>query len=127
MQSADRRHAWRAAGEWLSMTAAWRAAAEPVAGPRLGITVGKRMARRALDRNLVKRIVREAFRHAAPALRSAAAPAALQLDVSLRLKRALPLPAAAGRLPLATLRRAVRDDADRLLATLAERLPGAAR
>jgi ribonuclease P protein component len=125
VQSAERGRALRSAGDWLAMTAAWLPAAGAVdnTGPRLGITVSKRMARRALDRNLVKRIVREAFRHATPALGNAAALCGLRLDVSLRLKRALPLPGAAARPSQTVLRRALRQDADRMLAVLAERLP----
>jgi RNase P protein component len=81
---------------------------------RFGFAVGRRFARRAVDRALVKRVLREAARQAAPAL-AAAAPAAT--DVLLRLKA--PLPAEMGR---AELKRALRAEADALLAGLQARL-----
>jgi ribonuclease P protein component len=111
----------RAAGEWLSMSAAWSTAAG-ARRVRLGITVGKRMARRSLDRALVKRQVREAFRHAAPALDRAALRAGAAVDVSLRLKSPLGTPGSARRPGLTALRRALRADADGLLLALATRL-----
>lgn len=111
----------RAAGDRLSMTAAWSAA--PDARPtRLGITVGKRMARRSIDRALVKRIVREAFRHVAPTLDRAAAGAGVVVDVSVRLKAPLGEPGSPLRPALAVLRRGLRADADRLLQALIGRL-----
>jgi ribonuclease P protein component len=111
----------RAAGDRLSMTAAWSAATD--ARPtRLGITVGKRMARRSIDRALVKRIVREAFRHVAPTLDRAAASVGVAVDVSVRLKAPLGEPGSPMRPALAVLRRALRDDADQLLQALVGRL-----
>jgi RNase P protein component len=111
----------RAAGDRLSMIAAWSAAAD--ARPtRLGITVGKRMARRSIDRALVKRIVREAFRHVAPTLDRAAAGAGVAVDVSVRLKAPLGEPGSPQRPALAALRCALRGEADRLLEALNSRL-----
>ena len=111
----------RAAGNRLSMTAAWSAAAD--ARPtRLGITVGKRTARRSIDRALVKRIVREAFRHVAPKLDRAAAGAGVAVDVSVRLKAPLGEPGSPLRPALAVLRRGLRADADHLLQALNGRL-----
>lgn len=121
MLAARRSSSLRVAGERLSMTAAWGAAA--VARPtRLGITVGKRMARRSIDRTLVKRIVREAFRHAAPALDRAAAGVGVAVDVSVRLKAPLGEPGSPHRPALAALRRGLRGDADQLLQALIGRL-----
>jgi ribonuclease P protein component len=121
VRDARREVSLRASGPWLSMTAAWTAAAEarPV---RLGVTVGKRLARRSIDRALVKRIVREAFRHASPALDRAALRAGAAIDVSLRLRSPLVDPGAPGRPAQMPLRRALRADADELLAVLATRL-----
>lgn len=118
---ARRSLSFRAAGEWLSMSAAWTLKTEP-RRVRLGVTVGKRMARRSIDRALVKRLVREAFRHAAPALDRVALRAGAAVDVAVRLKAALGEPGAARRPALAALRRSLRADADGLLSALTARL-----
>lgn len=121
MLAARRGASMRAAGDRLSMTAAWGATAD--ARPtRLGITVGKRMARRSIDRVLVKRIVREAFRHVAPMLDRSAASAGVAVDVSVRLKAPLGEPGSPLRPALAVLRRGLRGDADQLLQALIGRL-----
>ncbi len=79
--------------------------------------MGKRNARRAVDRTTVKRILREACRHARVELEAVATGRAV--DVVLRLKSPLP-----GRdaLPRAELKRALRAEADALLAELKLRL-----
>ncbi len=84
---------------------------------RFGITVGKRNARRAVQRALVKRIAREALRHAAPALERAAGGRAV--DLVMRLKAPFPQPEA---MPLAPFKRALRAEADQLLAMMASKL-----
>jgi RNase P protein component len=86
------------------------------AGPRVrfGITVGKRNARRAVDRARVKRVLREAARHAAAILDQAAG--VRGVAVLLRLKAPLP---PAGELAPPLLKRALRAEADALLAQLA--------
>jgi len=80
---------------------------------RFGVTVGKRHARRAVERSLVKRVLRESARHAAADLESAAGDR--RVDVVLRLKA--PCPPAAELTP-PRLRRALRAEADALLAQL---------
>ena len=102
------------------MTAAWEPAT-PVRA-RIGVTVGKRMARRAIDRALVKRIVREAFRASAGEIERAAAAVWLRVDISVRLKRPIGAPGDPERLSLTALRRELRGDADRLLASVTARL-----
>ncbi len=89
-------------------------------GVRFGFTVPKRLARRAVQRALVKRVLREAARHAATTL-EARSPAG-GLDVVLRLKAALP---AASALPLAQLKRQLREEADSLLRQYGGHLAGA--
>jgi RNase P protein component len=84
---------------------------------RFGITVGKRNARRAVQRALVKRIAREAMRHAAPALERAAGGRAV--DLVMRLKAPFPQPEA---MPLTPFKRALRAEADQLLAMMASKL-----
>lgn len=84
---------------------------------RFGITAGKRNARRAVQRALVKRIAREAMRHAAPALERAAGGRAV--DLVMRLKAPFPQPEA---MPLAPFKRALRAEADQLLAMMASKL-----
>jgi hypothetical protein len=103
----------RATGQWLSMNAAWAPSATPAV--RFGMTVGKRNARRAVDRTLAKRILREASRHAASGLEQRCAARGLRLDVTLRLKA----PFDASTLSIARWRRALRADADGLIARLA--------
>ncbi len=120
MLAADRAHSTRAAGKWLSMTAAWTPTSPGSA--RLGITVSKRMARRAIDRALVKRIAREAFRHAASGLERIAAGSGVGVDISVRLKRAVALPDDPQRPALTPWRRALRAEADELLAVISSRL-----
>jgi len=117
---ADRAHSMRAAGQWLSMTAAWN----PVlpGSVRLGITASKRMARRAIDRALVKRIVREAFRHAAPGIERVAASSGVGVDISVRLKRPVALPDDPQRPALTPWRRALRAEADELLRSITSRI-----
>lgn len=102
------------------MTAMW----SPVSagGARLGITVSKRMARRAIDRALVKRIVREAFRHAASGIERVAATSGMAVDISVRLRRPVALPDDPQRPALTFWRRALRAEADELLALIASRL-----
>jgi hypothetical protein len=102
------------------MTSAWVVATP--AGARIGVTVGRRMARRAIDRALVKRIVREAFRARAGNIERVAAAASMRVDISVRLKRPLGMPGDPQRPSLPALRRALRAEADRLLASVATRL-----
>jgi hypothetical protein len=64
---------------------------------------------------MVKRILREATRHAAEPLERAAP--ACRIDAVLRLKSEFPAP---DRMSLAAFRRALRADADALLARLIE-------
>jgi RNase P protein component len=91
------------------------AAADRAKGPpvRFGITVGKRNARRAVERSLIKRVLRESARNAATELDAAAG--ARWVDIVLRLKAPCP-PAAT--LPRPQLKRALRSEADALLAQL---------
>jgi ribonuclease P protein component len=118
--AADRALSTRAAGKWLSMTAAWNPTSPGSA--RLGITVSKRMARRAIDRALVKRIVREAFRHSASGVERIAAGSGVGVDISVRLKRPVALPDNPQRLALTSWRRTLRAEADELLALIASRI-----
>jgi ribonuclease P protein component len=118
--AADRAHSTRAAGKWLSMTAAWNPMSPGRA--RLGITVSKRMARRAIDRALVKRIAREAFRHAASGIERVAAGSGVGVDISVRLKRPVALPDDPQRPALTPWRRALRTEADELLASITSRI-----
>ncbi len=120
MLAADRASSTRIAGKWFSMTAAWIPASP--GRVRLGITVSKRMARRAIDRALVKRIVREAFRHAASGLERIAAGSGVGVDISVRLKRSVALPGDPQRPALIPWRRALRAEADELLASVTSRL-----
>ncbi|MFN3565328.1 MAG: ribonuclease P protein component [Burkholderiaceae bacterium] len=113
--AAGRDEGFRAARRWLALSSRWRAAES--GGVRFGLTVGKRNARRAVDRTTVKRILREACRHARAELEAAAA--ARAVDVVLRLKSPLPQRDA---LSLAQLKRALRAEADALLADLTRRL-----
>ena len=97
----------RDAQGWLAMTA------RPVQGEtstRVGITVAKRFARRAVDRASVKRVLREAARAALPGL-----PTDRALHIVLRLNAVVPVVTA---LPRAQFKRALRRDADALLARL---------
>jgi hypothetical protein len=113
---ADRTHSMRAAGHWLSMSAAWTPSSAPAV--RFGMTVGKRNARRAVDRSLAKRILREASRLAAQGLEQRCAARGLRLDVALRLKA----PFDATALSVTRWRRALRTEADELVARLAQRI-----
>lgn len=79
--------------------------------------MGKRNARRAVDRATVKRILREACRHARGELEAASAGRAV--DIVLRLKSPLPQRDA---LPRRQLKRALRAEADALLAELKRRI-----
>lgn len=79
--------------------------------------MGKRNARRAVDRATVKRILREACRHARGELEAVSA--GRVVDVVLRLKSPLPQRDA---LPRAELKRALRTEADALLADLKVRV-----
>ena len=120
MLAASRATSMRLAGEWLSVTAAWSDALPY--GTRLGITVSKRMARRAIDRALVKRIVREAFRLSAPGLERQATAARVRVDISVRMKRPIGVPADPRRPTLPTWRRALRTEVDHLLGSVEARL-----
>jgi ribonuclease P protein component len=123
--AADRAHSMRAAGKWLSMTASWNPVlpgSVRLGSVRLGITVSKRMARRAIDRALVKRIAREAFRHAAPGIERVAANSGVGVDISVRLKRPVALPDDPQRPALTPWRRALRTEADELLASVTSRI-----
>ena len=120
---------WRGGSRFLAVQAVivQNVAAPP--GPadapvraRFGVTVGKRNARRAVERALVKRVLREAARHAAAALDAAAG--TRSVDVVLRLKAPCP--------PKTTLapplfKRALRAEADALLAQLARALRAGAQ
>ncbi|MDZ7652144.1 MAG: ribonuclease P protein component [Burkholderiaceae bacterium] len=81
---------------------------------RFGLTVGKRNARRAVERALIKRVLRESARHAAPALDRAAC--RRRVDLVLRLKAPCPV---VGELTRPQFKRALRAEADSLLAQLA--------
>jgi len=89
---------------------------------RFGFTVGRRQARRAVQRVMVKRIMREAARMACPLLSEKAR--GRRVDVVLRLRSALPEPE---KMTLATVKLALRGEADALMARLASFLDGAAR
>lgn len=114
MAAAGRDEGFRAARRWLALSSRWQAGRS---GVRFGFTVGKRNARRAVDRATVKRILREACRHARAELEAASA--GRVLDVVLRLKSPLPERDA---LPHAELKRALRAEADALLAELKRRV-----
>lgn len=114
---------YRAARRWIAVAGRLRAVVpdeDAGAAVRFGFTVGRRHARRAVDRSAVKRVLREAARHAAENIERAAAP--LRFDVVLRLKAPLP--------PTDTMtrrawKRALRNEADQLLAELERRLSAA--
>jgi ribonuclease P protein component len=121
LATADRRHAIHAARHFLAMTAVWRIEGRTDRSPvRFGVTVGRRQAPRAVDRSLAKRIVREAARHAAHRLERHCDERGLQLDVGFRLKA--PRAAGAAALSVAAWRRALRAEAEQLLAELLRRL-----
>lgn len=101
------------------MSSAWFPCDVP--SVRFGMTVGKRNARRSVDRALVKRIVRESSRRAAVELEAACAARGLRLDVAFRLKAARQ-PGVAGQPSVAAWRRALRDEAEALLARLSGHL-----
>ncbi|GAB4467341.1 MAG: hypothetical protein OHK0044_08090 [Burkholderiaceae bacterium] len=115
MAAAGRDEGFRAARHWLALSSRWRAAG--AGGIRFGLTVGKRNARRAVDRATVKRVLREACRHARIELEAVADGRAI--DVVLRLKASVPQREA---LPRAELKRALRAEADALLADLKRRV-----
>lgn len=94
-----------------------RAVAVPREACRFGITVGRRHARRAVDRATVRRVLREAARHAAEDLSAAAG--ARAVDTVLRLKAPLP---AAQQMSRVQVKRALRAEADALLAELLRHL-----
>jgi ribonuclease P protein component len=94
-----------------------RASAAPPQRCRFGLTVGRRHARRAVDRATVRRVLREAARHAAAGLAQAAGERSV--DTVLRLKAPLP---AAGQMSRAQVKRALRAEADALLAELLRHL-----
>jgi len=109
---------WRAARQWLALSAIplsepLPAAPADAAGVRFGITVSRRQARRAVARNMVKRVVREAARHRAADIESALA--GTRIDVLFRLKAPLPEPSAAG---WAAVKAQLRREADSLLEQL---------
>ncbi len=118
--AASRASSLRTGLGWLSVTAAW--VAMPAGGARLGVTVSKRMARRAIDRALVKRVVRESFRRSARAMEETALAAGVRVDISVRLKRPVGLPGAAGRPTLMVWRQALRSEADALFRAVTARL-----
>jgi ribonuclease P protein component len=102
------------------MTAAWRVDRETDHPVRFGVTIGRRCARRAVDRSLAKRVVREAARHAAHRLEARCRERTLQLDVGFRLKA--PRVSATAPLSVTAWRRALRAEAEQLLAELERRL-----
>lgn len=115
---------WTARGRWFAVKATWRPLgsldATPAVEPaRIGITIAKRWAKRAVDRNRLKRIVRESFRHAAPTLAETARDARQAVDISVRLVASVP-----ALLGATELKRAARDDVDRLLQRLLLELQG---
>jgi ribonuclease P protein component len=132
---------WRQSLQWIAAAARIESAG-PAAGPaadpdeaagdpkckrsivRFGFTVGRRQARRAVQRNLIKRLMREAARSAGPALAQAARVRGVQVDVVMRLRSALPDPE---KMTLATVKRAVRQEADALMARLGNHLNGGKR
>jgi ribonuclease P protein component len=125
--AAPRAQTVRAAQHWLSMTAAWFPDdSDALRGKlRFGAIVGRRNARRAIDRALVKRILREAGRLAAPTLAPHCARLGIRLDVAFRLKAPR---GGGGDQPPASVtrwRRALRSEADALLARLERQLAGA--
>ncbi len=123
----------RSARRWLALSACLVPDVAPTQVPtqaptqapanaltRLGLVVPKRFARRALDRNLVKRIAREALRAALPAL-DTAVPAALRMDVVIRLKAPLP---PVDKRAHAQFKSALRAEANALLIDLARNAAG---
>ena len=133
------RASWRAARRWLGASAlvadtvrcaqtsekqdavndsASREHRQPArAGVRFGFTVGRRQARKAVQRAMVKRVLREAARKAGADLNELARDRSI--DVVLRLRTALPERSELG---LASLKAALRSEADSLLAQLARHL-----
>jgi len=94
---------------------------QPV-GVRFGLTVARRQVRHAVRRVMVKRVLREAIRHAADTLRPLARDCSV--DLVLRLRSPLPEPSQMSR---AQLKRALRSEADSLIAQLARHLSAGAR
>ncbi len=120
---------WRTARQWIAMAARVAEGAGEGqgnggqdSGVRFGFTVGRRQARRAVQRVMVKRVLREAARSAGPGLRELAR--GRNLDVVLRLRSPLPDPA---KMTLIAVKRALRRDAEALIAQLGQYLRGALR
>jgi ribonuclease P protein component len=84
---------------------------------RFGFTVGRRQARLAVQRALVKRVLREAARNAAGTLR----PLVLDRSVDIVLRLRSPLPDRC-QMSRDRLKRALRSEADSLMAQLARHL-----
>jgi ribonuclease P protein component len=91
-------------------------------GLRFGLTVARRQARRAVQRVMVKRVLREAVRNAAPTVRPLAGDR--RVDLVLRLRSPLPKPS---QMSWSQLKRALRSEADALLAQLVRHLQGGIR
>lgn len=111
-------HTFRADASFFSAQCLRRSEAPGVL--RFGVTVGKKNAPRSVDRVLVKRILRESARMQAPALLVMLDQRELGLDVSLRLKS--PLSAAGGRAAVGALKKALREDADRVMREVCRRV-----
>jgi ribonuclease P protein component len=90
-------------------------------GLRFGFTVARRQARRAVQRAMVKRLFREAARALAPELRAASRG---QIDLVLRLRTPLP---DRSHMTLSQLKRALRAEADSLIAQFARHLRAGTR
>lgn len=86
----------------------------------VGLTVGKQFAKRAVDRNLIKRILREASRKARVTQVVFPPEFFTQRKIVLRLKRKIPVFAEEG--SYRSFKKELREDADRLLCQLEERI-----
>lgn len=107
----------RLSRQWLELKAVLSS------GPsssNVGLTVGKQFARRAVDRNLIKRVLREAARKSP--LTQVVSPPGLftQKKIVLRLKKRIP--SLSEERCFDAFKRELREDADRLLCQLEERI-----
>jgi ribonuclease P protein component len=109
--------ALRAGRRWLAIAGRARTEATGAVPVRFGFTASRRHARRAVDRNAAKRVLREAARRHIEALDAAAAERSV--DIVLRLKAVVPGPRALAR---GIWKTALREEADALLADLAQKL-----
>lgn len=107
----------RLSRQWLELKAVLSSGSS---SSNVGLTVGKQYARRAVDRNLIKRILREAARKSP--LTQVVSPPGLftQKKIVLRLKKRIP--SLSEERCFGAFKRELREDADRLLCQLEERI-----